>query len=310
MKTALVIGCGGTIGGAWTMAALDELVRQTGWDPMDATVLQGTSAGAEIVTMLAGGFTAADMAGMQAGRPVDPILQAHLADTPASLPNLPGLAVPTPSTLWTRRGGHAPLAGIAPRGRGDASWLQRLADAVLAKNQGQLRHRGTRMVTYRLEDGERVAFGAPGAPTATTGEALRASWAIPGWMPPVQIGSRTYLDGGTASTASIDLVSPDEADLIYLITPMASTTAVRAPGLGGLAEQFALRRPMSRVLDAEVAAVRARGTTVVHIAPDAADLAGIGSNFMNRNRRAQAFAASVKSVPATVERALRLEAVR
>lgn len=59
-KTALVIGCGGTIGGAWAVAALDELARQTGWDPADASVLQGASAGAEMVTMLGGGFTPSD----------------------------------------------------------------------------------------------------------------------------------------------------------------------------------------------------------------------------------------------------------
>ncbi|KJR05609.1 patatin, partial [Gordonia sihwensis] len=95
-KTALVIGCGGTIGGAWAIAALDELTRQTGWDPAEATVLQGTSAGAEMVTMLAGGFTAADLADMQAGRATSPILRAHSAATPPSLPPLPGPARPRP----------------------------------------------------------------------------------------------------------------------------------------------------------------------------------------------------------------------
>ncbi|MFN3338465.1 MAG: patatin, partial [Dietzia sp.] len=46
-----MLGCGGTIGGAWTIAALYALAEQTGLDPRDADVLQGTSAGAELVTM-------------------------------------------------------------------------------------------------------------------------------------------------------------------------------------------------------------------------------------------------------------------
>ena len=301
--TALAIGCGGTIGGAWAIAALHELTRQTGWNPADATVLQGTSAGAEMVTMLGGGFSASDLADMQAGRPTDPILERHLADTPPSLPRVPGPAMPNPSTLWTRGGGHAKLVGIAPRGRGDASWLRRLAEAT-AGDDGRAAHPGVRMVACRVDDGRRVAFGAPGAPRATASEALRASWAIPAWMPPVTIDGRDYVDGGAASTASVDLIGASEADLIYVITPMASAPTVRAPGIGGLLEAAALRRPMSKVLDAEIETVRRRGTRVVHIAPSREDMAGLGANFMNRNRREQAFDAARRTVGATVERAL------
>ncbi|EGD55792.1 patatin-like phospholipase family protein [Gordonia neofelifaecis] len=309
-KTALVIGCGGTIGGAWAIAALDELTRQTGWNPMEASVLQGTSAGAEMVTMLAGGFAPSDLADMQSGRPTSPVLEEHLAATPPSLPKLPGLQSITPSTLWTRSGGHAPLTGIAPRGRGDSRWLQRLADRVDTDGDGWLPHPGARLVAYRVDDGARIAFGAPAAPRTTVGEALRASWAIPGWMPPVRIDGRTYVDGGAASTASVDLVGPEDADLVYLITPMASPSGVRAPGLGGRAERALLRAPMSKVLDAEIDRVRRRGTRVVHIAPTDLDMAGLGPNFMNRNRRAQAFDAARRTVVETVGRALDAEATR
>ncbi|WP_026918665.1 patatin-like phospholipase family protein [Gordonia shandongensis] len=301
--TALVIGCGGTIGGAWAVAALDELVRRTGWNPADATVLQGTSAGAELVTLLAAGYTPADLVDMQVGTSDDPVLREHIAATPASLPPVPGVHRLMPSTVWTRRGGHAALSGIAPRGRGDAAWLHRLADAASGPD-GRLGHPGARLVAYRVDDGRRIAFGAPGAPPATPGEALRASWAVPGWMPPVTIDGRRHLDGGTASTASVDLVGPDEAELIYLITPMASAAGVRAPGPGGLLEDRLLRRPMSRVLAREVADVRARGTRVVHIAPRATDMAALGSHFMNRKRRREAFAASRGTVVDTVRQAL------
>src|SRR5690606_37797065 len=69
-RTALVIGCGGTIGGAWSMAALHALAQELEWDPRDAAIIQGTSAGAEMAVMLGGGFSSADLVDMQLGKAV------------------------------------------------------------------------------------------------------------------------------------------------------------------------------------------------------------------------------------------------
>lgn len=311
MKTALVIGCGGTIGGAWAVAALHALVEQTGWDPAGASVLQGTSAGAELVTMLGGGASVDDLVAMHLGTSTDERLRRHIADTPASFPPIPLPALLNPRLLRTQRG-LAAATGLAPIGRGDATWLQRLAGGFTGVS-GWVAHPGTRMVAFDYRRAERVAFGSPEAPRAETGslltcaetgEALRASWAIPGWMPPVTIGDRHFVDGGAASTASVDLIARDDADLIYVIAPMSSESGHRAGGFGGFVEERLLRRPMSEGLDREVAAVRARGTQVVVIRPDDADLAGLGAHFMRRDRRRAAFDAALRTAPATVARAL------
>lgn len=302
MTTALAIGCGGTIGGAWTVAALHALAEQTGREPRDAAVLQGTSAGAELVTILGGGATVDDLVAMHRETSADDRLRRHIADTPSSVPPLPVPRPLNPRLLGSQKG-LAAATGIAPVGRGNADWLQRLADGF-SDPTGWVAHSGVRMVAFDYRRGERVAFGAPGAPAATAGEALRASWAVPGWMPPVTIGGRHFVDGGAASTASVDLIAADEAETIYVITPMASEAGTCAPGLGGWLEHRLLRRPMSAGLDREVAAVRARGTQVVVIRPDAADLAGLGSHFMRRGRRRSAFEASMRTAPATVRRAL------
>jgi NTE family protein len=249
-KTALAMGCGGTIGGAWIVAAPHALAEQTGLDPAAADVLQGTSAGAEIVTMLAGGVSIADLVAMHREQAVDPRLCRHVEDAPRGLP-------PSP-----------------------------------------------RMVAYDFQRRQRVVSGAAGSPKVTVGEGLRASWAIPGWMPPARIGDRAYVDGGVASTASVDLVGPDDADIVYVIAPMASAPGVRVPGLGGVVEYRLLRRPMSIRLRAEIAAVRARGQQVVPILPTADDLAGLGANFMNRSRRRAAFEAAMSTAPGTVRKAL------
>lgn len=301
MTRALVIGCGGTIGGAWTIAALAALEEQLGTDVRDFDVLQGTSAGSEIITALQA-FSVTDLVAMQEGRAESPVLQHHLAATPAPLPRIPFSLPADPSTLWTRRGGHAPLTGVAPRGRGDATWLQELADATVGP--GALVPPKARLVAYEPATGERVAFGAPGAPKATAGAALRASWAIPAWMPPVEIEGRTYVDGGAASTASVDLITPQDADEIVAVVSMASAPGVRGPGVGGLLEYAALRRPMSSVFWNEVAVAQARGQKVTVIAPDGADLAGLGANFMARGKRAEAFAAARRTAPVAVRRGL------
>ena len=313
-STAVVIGCGGTIGGAWSIAALAALAEQTGWDPREAAILQGTSAGAEIVTMLGAGFSTDDLVAMQLEQPVDARLARHLADTPSSLPPLPWPQLPRPGTLG-RRGGHLALTGLAPRGRGNPDWLGRLADAVTEPGQRWLPRTGVRLVSYRPDDDRRVAFTDSPGPTnpnlsggATLSEALRASWASPAWMPPVEIDGRTYVDGGAASTASVDLIPADEADMIYVITSMAGLDDVHGPGVGGRLEATLLRRPMSAVLTQEVARVRARGTRVVVVSPTAPEMAELGANFMRRGRRGKAFAAARHSSVATVAAALAQDA--
>lgn len=299
MTRAVVIGCGGTIGGAWIVAALQALAEQTGRDPAGADILQGTSAGAEMVTILGGGATVADLVDMHRGTGTDDRLRTHIADTPPSFPPVPLPRLLNPRLLTSQRG-LAAVTGIAPTGRGDTSWLQRLADGFTAPG-GWVAHPDTRLVAFDYQRGERIAFGAG---TADLGAALRASWAVPGWMPPVDIGGRRFVDGGAASTASVDLIGADEADTIYVIAPMASERAERAPGFGGVLEQRLLRRPMSAGLDREIAAARARGTQVIAIRPDRTDLAGLGAHFMRRERRRVAFDAAMRTAPAAVRRAL------
>lgn len=115
------------------------------------------------------------------------------------------------------------------------------------------------------------------------------------------IGGHSYVDGGAASTASVDLVT---TDVIHVIAPMASQSDYRPAGLGAAVENALLRRPMSAGLDREIAAVRARGTQVITIRPDRADMAGLGSHFMRRDRRQAAFESAMRTAPTTVRRAL------
>jgi len=126
----------------------------------------------------------------------------------------------------------------------------------------------------------------------------------------VEAGDFDILQGTSAGAEMVTMIGGDEADIVYVIAPMASTAGERAPGIGGAVENVLLRQPMSRTLRDEVAAVRARGTTVVAITPDSRDLAGLGANFMNRRHRRAAFEAAMLTAPAAVRAALAEQANR
>src|SRR5215217_8199435 len=55
MKVGLVLGAGGVLGGAWLTGGLYALARETGWDPMTADNIVGTSAGSMIGSLVASG---------------------------------------------------------------------------------------------------------------------------------------------------------------------------------------------------------------------------------------------------------------
>lgn len=303
-RRGLAIGCGGTVGAAWIVAALAAVRDVLQWDPREADALIGTSAGAEMVTMLASGVSVDDLMAMQRGTVADPILARHMADEPGRFPPLPRPRLGAPRmALHGNRSRQALLTAgsrLLPVGGGDASWLQRLA-TDLNRDRDWFDHPSAWLVAMDYDSGERVAFGAPEAPAATIGQALRASWAVPGWFPPVPIAGRRFVDGGAASTASVDLLLPLGLDELVVLTPMASARSVPAGGPGHWLERQ-LRGPMSAQLESEIAAVRAAGTRVLRLAATAADLAVMGPNFMDGRRRGETFEHSLRSTRRAMER--------
>lgn len=305
MSRALVIGCGGTLGGAWTVAALKALSDYLDWDPSTADLLQGTSAGAEYVTMLASGISVDELVGAQQGTTHNPHLRAHAAATPGRIPPLPRLRLGSVGLLY-RAHGITALSGAAPVGGGDASWLANLSH-TLNPHQPWVAHPRTRLIAMDYATGQRVAFGASGAPAARLDEALRASWAIPGWFPPVEIEGKRYIDGGAASTASVDLLIGESIDEAIVIAPMASLSGARGPGAAGLAENL-LRTAMTRRLRTEIEQLERAGTRVIVLDATREDLCVMGGNFMDYRRRQGVFDYAMDALPRRV-RELPLEPV-
>ncbi|MEV5838577.1 patatin-like phospholipase family protein [Nocardia sp. NPDC052112] len=302
-RRGLAIGCGGTLGFAWIVAALDAAREVLDWDPREADVLLGTSAGAETVTLLGSGIGVDGLVAMQRGTSTNPILLAHMRAEPGRFPPLPrprlgelalGLRAPATGQRLLTAG-----SGLLPIGGGDASWLQNLAER-LNPGRSWVSHPATWLVSMDYATGERVPFGSPAAPPAILGEALRASWAVPGWFPPVSIAGRRFIDGGAGSTASVDLLAAQQLDEVLVLAPMASVAAVPATGPGHFLERQ-LRNRMSTQLAAEVAMLRAAGTRVLVIGATAADLAVMGPNFMDGRRRLETFEHSLRSTRQALE---------
>ncbi|WP_225730695.1 MULTISPECIES: patatin-like phospholipase family protein [unclassified Nocardia] len=302
-RRGLAIGCGGTLGAAWTVAALAAVRDVLNWDPREADVLIGTSAGAELVTVLGSGVAVDELVAMQRGESANPVLAEHIRNDPGRFPPLPRPRLGAPRlTVRGLGSGQAALtagAGLLPRGGGDASWLQRLADGL---NPGRtwVPHPATWLVSVDTTTGQRIPFGAPDAPSAPLGAALRASWAVPGWFPPVEIGTRTYVDGGAASTASVDLLAAQRLDELVVLAPMASAERIPARSIGHLLERQ-LRNRMSARLSTEIGQLRAAGTRVLFLGVTAADLAVMGPNFMDGRRRRDTFEHSLRSTRSVLE---------
>ena len=291
-RRAVVLGAGGVLGASWTIGALQAITEVEGFDPHDADVLVGTSAGSVLAALLGSGLTVADLLAHQRGMPLPHETGAawsYDSSTGGALPPRPRLGVGSPALL-RRSVAHprqlpplAVLAALTPAGTGTLAEVGRMVSSV-ATQDGWLRRDGVYVVAMDYDSGRRVAFGRKGAPEATLDEAVMASCAIPGWYAPVSIGGRRYVDGGTLSSTSVDLLAKDELDEVYVLAPMASFVTDHPRPLAARLERR-VRQQVTRRLVIEAQKVLRSGTSVTVLAPGPEDLEEIGANLMDPGRR-------------------------
>ncbi len=294
----LVLGAGGVLGAAWTIGALAAVRDEYGWDPREADVLVGTSAGSVLAASLGCGLGVDELLGHQRGLPVPGIEYDH--DSAGSgLPPLPRPGIGSPRGLAQaalhpfRTTPMMALSTVFPVGRGSLEPVGRLVDAV-ADDSGWSRHPQTWIVTMDYDGGRRVVFGRDGAPPARLRDAVMASCAIPGWYAPVRIGSSRYVDGGTCSPTSLDLVASLGLDEVVVLSPMTSLD-YDAPSTLDARIERRLRRVVTKRVVAEVKKVAATGTKVTLLGPGADDLRGIGANMMDPRRRTRVLETSLRT---------------
>ncbi|MFE6871470.1 patatin-like phospholipase family protein [Kitasatospora sp. NPDC057692] len=243
-RRGLVLGGGGVLGAAWTVGALRAVEEATGRPPGDAEVLLGTSAGAILGALLAGGADTGQLRDHQRGLPVsagplagidfdyDTAVGGALPPRPRAGIGSPGLlrdAVRHPRTYpWLTL-----VSAMAPHGRGSLASVGALVGGLFdgadgagpgggpGATRGWPEGSALRVVAVDYRGGRRVVFGDPGAPPARVDEAVMASCAIPGWFAPVPVGGTEYVDGGCWSATNTDLLLDRGLDEVYVLAPMA-----------------------------------------------------------------------------------------
>lgn len=305
MRVGLVLAAGGSAGVAFHGGVLAALAEVTGWDPRGAELVVGTSAGSVTGALLRLGLSGPDLAAVSEDRPLSTDGAALVA---AGGPRRPrgelrsllrrglGDAVADPKAVLAglSRPGSRPIAAVVAAGL-PVGWVPTdgLSSGIDAMAAGRWPQAATWMCALRLSDGHRTVFGRPpetgetAAATATLGQAVGASCAIPGWYRPVTVGGERYVDGGVWSIANLDLVAGAGLDLVVVSAPMARAPLAGLPPLVALPPWgTGLTRELSRVqLHRELAAVRRAGTEVVVLAPTARVRAAVGLNPMDAGRR-------------------------
>ena len=293
-RRGLVLGAGGVLGLTWMIAALSVLEEVEGFDARDVEVCIGTSAGSVLAALLGCGIGVDAALRHQQGIPApadQDISWDYDRDSGRAVPPRPGFGIGSPRLLLAaarhpRR--VAPMAAFSaalPRGRGTLLPLHRMVELISEPLPGgQPTAPSTWIVAMDYVAGTRTVFGRDGAPPAALADAVIASCAIPGWYAPVVIEGRPYVDGGTLSATSLDLLVGAGLDEVYVLAPMASFAYDRPRTALARAERR-WRRLVTRGVLADAEVLRASGTSVTLLGPGREDLQAIGANLMDPRRR-------------------------
>jgi NTE family protein len=286
----LVLGGGGLLGLEWMMGVLAGIEDAAGFDLRGCEYFLGTSAGSVVAARLSSGRS-----------PRRPREKPSEPET-AALPESGGLGAA--ALQAARRAGEwtlaasSPLAPLALRLSKPGGTLLRARvltrikppQRTLDDLQAQVSRYGARfdgrlrLVCVERASGERVVFGAPGAPEATVAEAVAASCAVPWIFAPVTIGGHEYVDGGVWSATNLDIAPAGRGTYVLCLNPTA--------GLSGSHTLVALARSAARsAVSVEALTVKRRGAIVRTLAPDTESSAAMGGDFMDPQPRERVLAA-------------------
>lgn len=300
-----MLGGGGTLGAAWMIGAMNTLHDELGFDPRTADLIVGTSAGAILAALLGAGASAQDLwlhqqsqvvpDGPLAGRNFD---YDHAAGGGVPLRPQVGVGSPKLIAATMRHPRRYPkmvlFSAFLPTGRGTLDDIGQMVDDVIPSGSWSP-HPGVRIVAMDYDTGERVVFGDSNAPQTGLAEAVMASCSIPSWFAPTVIEGRRYVDGGTFSHSSLDLLVADELpggvplDEIYVLSPSAARGYDRPRSALGKLER-AYRHRATRQLLLEAKQVRQSGSRVILLCPGQEDLEAFGANLMDPTRREEVLA--------------------
>ena len=287
----LVLGAGGVVGQAYHAGVLAALEHDCGWDPRNADIIVGTSAGSITGTLLREGVPASELAAWIVQAPLAaegmvlnkmlgteiPVFEPfRLMPLLGRMPDLPGREMFQRALIrpWSFRPMAAALALLAP-GRLDIA--EQLAMLREVEGHGWP-ERDLWICAVRRRDGMRVVFGRPGSPEAPLHLAIAASCAVPGYFTPVRIHDHKYVDGGAHSPTNAAILRGRGLDLVIVVSPMSGPAHLPT-------DLYSVTRGhAARVARREARALRDSGTAVITFRPGRAELAAMGNDFMARDR--------------------------
>ena len=240
---AIALAGGGPLGAFFelgTLQALSESIE--GLDLNDLHAYVGVSSGSMLAAALANGLTPVDMARFiitnESGEfPAHPGIFLHPAygEFARRLSRLPRLAAR--SLAYYVRAPLSrnlaevldPLTALLPNGIFDGAPLEQfMHDVFSARGRTddfrELRRR-LYIVAAELNTGASAVFGSPGLEHIPISTAIRASTALPGLYPPVEIDGQVYADGALLRTMHASLVLDEGADLVFCVNPLVAFDA-------------------------------------------------------------------------------------
>jgi predicted acylesterase/phospholipase RssA len=245
-KIGLALAGGGISGGIYHVGALCALEKGIdGLSFRNTDILVGVSAGAIIASCLANQISAQRLARN---------LHTREPDTPGFLPDLfftpaysryaaRGLTVPSilsqsitdflrPNSKTTFLKSMTRLLRVVPGGvfssKPLGDYLKTLFQKIGTSNDFRQLHRQLRIVACDLDNSKTVIFGEPPFDHIPIHEAVRASSALPGVYPPVEIEGRHYVDGILKKTVHATVPLDAGCGLVFCLNPIVPIDTVHA----------------------------------------------------------------------------------
>jgi predicted acylesterase/phospholipase RssA len=236
-RIGLALAGGGPLGGIYEVGALLALADSI--DGLDLTRLDvyvGVSSGGFVAAALANGLSPSQMHRLFIAGGADAALKPELFLRPAlrefvrraaTVPSLLGHAALQYLRDPFHRGALASFAALSramPTGlfdnRGVDAFLAGLFAGPGRTDDFRKLRKPLYLVATHLDTGASVNFGAPGHDHVPISQAIRASSALPGMFPPVEIDGEHYVDGALNKTLHASLALDSGVDLLLCVNPL------------------------------------------------------------------------------------------